>query len=124
MCRSYGEGLALQFKGKFPDYFKDYKYRCTKDSVKLGRVTHYCLDKDNNKWLVSFPTKYHWRDKSEISSIKSGLSGLRNFCVNFRVISVAIPKLGCGLGGLDWNDVKPLVEEVFGDVTFDVYIYE
>ena len=119
-----GKGLALQFKGKFPDYFKDYKYRCTKDSVKLGMVNHYCLDKDNNKWLVSFPTKYHWRDKSEISSIKSGLSDLRNFCVNFRVISVAIPKLGCGLGGLDWNDVKPLVEEVFGDVTFDVYIYE
>ena len=119
-----GKGLALQFKGKFPDYFKDYKYRCTKDRVKLGRVNPYCLDKDNNKWLVSFPTKYHWRDKSEISSIKSGLSGLRNFCVNFRVISVAIPKLGCGLGGLDWNDVKPLVEEVFGDVTFDVYIYE
>ena len=49
-----GKGLALQFKGKFPDYFKDYKYRCTKDRVKLGRVNPYCLDKDNNKWLVSF----------------------------------------------------------------------
>ena len=62
-----GKGLALQFKNKFPNYFKDYKERCSKD-----RVNPYCLDKDDNKWLVSFPTKYHWRDKSEISSIKSG----------------------------------------------------
>ena len=122
-----GKGLALQFKNKFPDYFKDYKYRCSKgggSKVKLGRVNPYFLDKDSNKWLVSFPTKYHWRDKSEISSIQSGLIGLRNFCVNFKVMSVAIPKLGCGLGGLDWNDVKPLIEEVFDDVKFEVYIYE
>ena len=121
------KGLALQFKKKFKDYFNDYKECCKNGKVYLGRVNPYKLHKniDDNLWVVSFPTKNHWINKSELSSIESGLNGLSNFCVAFKIKSIAIPKLGCGEGGLDWDDVKPLIENEFrGFENIEVYIYE
>lgn len=79
----------------------------------------------NPKYIINFPTKRHWKGKSNIQDIKSGLIALKEDIKKYEIHSIAIPPLGCGLGGLDWNEIKLLIEQTLGDMTdIDFIIYE
>lgn len=123
-----GKGLALQFKNKFPDYFDYYKEQCKVGRVRIGSVNIYRRNrhiKFGKEFIVSFPTKYHWKEKSKLENLEKSLSALKNFCLGFKIETIAIPKLGCGEGGLDWKDVKPIIENEFKDFeNIEVYVYE
>jgi len=118
-----GKGIALQFKRKFPaEYFNDYKIACQNGEFAIGKVhvfklkntlAHARVSAFSPRFIVNFPTKNHWREKSRIEDIESGLQSLAEAVERYEIKSVAIPALGCGLGGLGWNDVKPLIEKVF-----------
>ena len=117
-----GAGLALQFKRKFPANFTHYKLACKYEEVYLGSVLlHYNIR--HPKWIINFPTKYHWKDKSSILSIQLGLNDLVRTIEKHQIQSIAIPKLGCGLGGLDWEVVKPLLIDALDDVKIDCRIF-
>lgn len=121
-----GKGLALQFKQKFPENFKQYASACKAGAVKPGSMFVVATGNDTNpKFLINFPTKRHWKDRSRIDDIKSGLVALVAETKASKMASLAIPPLGCGLGGLNWNDVKPLIEEAFSALPeVDVLIFE
>jgi O-acetyl-ADP-ribose deacetylase (regulator of RNase III) len=112
-CRGVmGKGIALQFKNRYPIYFKTYWNCCMNDYIQLGKVM---LFKDfATPYIFSLPTKYHWTEKSQIIFIQSGLKDLAFRLKNSALKSVAIPALGCGEGHLDWNMVKPLFEYYLG----------
>jgi len=78
----------------------------------------------NEKFIVNFPTKQHWRVPSEISYIQDGLVALKKAIKEYDIQSIAIPPLGCGLGGLDWNVVKPMIIEALQDLDINIDIYE
>lgn len=112
-----GAGLAKQFKETFPFYFADYKEACKRKHIQLGQVYPWGYTSFKSLVIFSFPTKYHWRDKSYYVSIQSGLEDLvRALRTTHPVKSIALPALGCGLGGLKWGDVGPLIEEYLRDV--------
>jgi O-acetyl-ADP-ribose deacetylase (regulator of RNase III) len=102
-----GKGLALQFKQAYPSAYEEYRLACEADRVKLG--TMHVVDV-GGKLIVNFPTKRHWRARSKLADIEAGLEDLVRVLSQRHVGSVAIPALGCGLGGLDWDDVRPLIE--------------
>jgi len=108
-----GRGLALQFKTAFPKNFKAYEAACACEEVRPGRMfvfaTGYPL---NPKYIVNFPTKRHWRDKSRIEDIEDGLRALVEEVQKRGIRSIAVPPLGSGLGGLDWRVVRPRIEAV------------
>jgi len=104
-----GAGLALQFKQMFNENYIEYKKACSEDKVFPGNVLTYITWLDNPKYIINFPTKRHWRDMSTLSDIDAGLVSLTNEIWLRGIKSIAIPKLGCGLGGLDWRIVKPLI---------------
>ena len=108
-----GKGLALQFKKKFPDYYKHYASACKEHRIILGNAYFYInLYPDfRTSLIVSFPTKYHWQDKSRLWDITQGLEMLSIKIRDFKVKSIAIPALGCGLGGLDWADVLVIIQD-------------
>jgi O-acetyl-ADP-ribose deacetylase (regulator of RNase III) len=113
-----GKGLALQFKQAYPDNFRVYRNACDLGFVRLGRIFMYATNLPGNpRFILNFPTKGHWRDASRLGDIKAGLDDLRQFIADFKVRSIAIPALGCGLGGLDWDDVRPLIAEALGDLS-------
>jgi len=122
-----GKGLALEFKKRYPDMFKTYKKICDEKEIEPGRL-YICLGK--NHLILLFPTKEHWKDSSKIEYIDDGL---RTFCLELLpflvefagrdIKSIAFPKLGCGNGGLDWEDVKPVMERWLNDLPIDVFIY-
>jgi len=116
-----GKGLALEFKQRYPDMFKDYKSRCNNGLVIMGEPYLY---KDKVIKVLNFPTKNHWRDKSNIKDIEKGLAFLSSNYKDMDIKSLALPPLGCGLGGLNWKDVRPLVYKYLDNLEIDVIVYE
>lgn len=108
-----GKGLAKEFKKKFWENFIFYKQECDWGNVHLGKMCVYRHD-GKQEYIVNFPTKNHWRDKSNLSDIEEGLKDLVFFIKKEKIHSIAIPALGCGLGGLDWEKTKQKMEDLLG----------
>ncbi|MBL7004509.1 MAG: macro domain-containing protein [Gammaproteobacteria bacterium] len=121
-----GKGIALQFKKKWPDNFKAYAKACKKNEVKLGEMFTFELGAlATPRYIVNFPTKNHWRGSSKIEDIESGLQSLVKHIQQFDIRSIAIPPLGCGLGGLPWTEVKALIVKYLGEVeNLEVRLFE
>lgn len=117
-CRGLmGKGLALQFKQAYPGNFKVYEMACRTGDVGPGRVLVVPTGLlANPKYIVNFPTKRHWRDNSRVEDIASGLRSLIDETRRLNIRSVAVPALGCGLGGLDWAHVRPMIESAFAEL--------
>lgn len=106
-----GRGIALQFKKSYPDNFKAYELACKRNEVITGKMFVFELNRlVNPKYIINFPTKRHWRGASRIEDIEAGLVDLVDEIVKRNISSIAIPPLGAGLGGLDWNEVKGKIE--------------
>lgn len=121
-----GKGLALQFKERFPNNFKWYRQACEKQEVQIGKM--FITPTDTliaPQYIINFPTKKHWRGKTQIAFIESGLQDLKKTIINHAIPSIAIPPLGCGYGGLQWKVVKPLITKVLADLTnTNIIIFE
>jgi O-acetyl-ADP-ribose deacetylase (regulator of RNase III) len=112
-----GKGIALQFKQAYPDNFRAYEAACRRGEVQLGHMFVFETGlMGQPRLIINFPTKKHWRARSRLTDIKAGLTDLRRVIRNYKITSVAVPPLGCGNGGLDWRDVRPLIVEALGDL--------
>jgi O-acetyl-ADP-ribose deacetylase (regulator of RNase III) len=112
-----GKGLALQFKQAYPGNFRAYQAACRNGEVRLGQMFVYEPGTPGQpRYLVNFPTKGHWRAKSRLDDIRAGLADLRQVILDRGITSIAIPPLGCGNGGLNWQDVRPLIIEALGNL--------
>lgn len=110
-----GRGIALQFKNAWPENFKAYEAACQREEVQPGRMFVFETGHlTNPRFIINFPTKRHWRGKSRIQDIESGLKALVEEVVARKIASIAIPPLGSGLGGLEWDDVRPRIEAAMG----------
>lgn len=111
-----GKGIALQFKQAYPQMFRDYEQACKAGEVQLGKVHVFDLGGlvGGPRWIINFPTKGHWRASSRKFDIEAGLQDLLGTIKQLNIRSIAVPPLGCGHGGLDWADVRPLIESALG----------
>ena len=119
-----GRGLALQFRRRHPDAFLAYRRACAERRLRPGRMFMFDTGRDRPRWIVHFPTKRHWHDRSAIGDIEAGLRGLAATLARHGIRSVAIPPIGCGLGGLDWRAVRPLVAASLADMPGTVIVLE
>lgn len=111
-----GKGIALQFKQAFPANFKAYEAACRARQVVPGRMFVFEIGRlMNPRYIINFPTKRHWREKSRIDDIHSGLKALIEEVSRLGIRSIAVPPLGCGLGGLEWGTVRPMIEAAFAE---------
>jgi O-acetyl-ADP-ribose deacetylase (regulator of RNase III) len=109
-----GKGIALQFKQRWPQNFKAYAAACERKEVRPGKMFVYSLGEwAQPRFIINFPTKVHWRGDSKIEYIEEGLRDLVSQIERLGIKSIALPPLGCGNGGLDWDAVKGLVLDVF-----------
>lgn len=117
-----GAGLALEFQLRFPEMERDYVERCKEKKVEVGRP--YLYKEYDSPWILNFPTKNHWKYPSRIEWIEQGL---KYFAANYQkggITSAAFPKLGCSRGGLEWNEVSPLIEKYLQELDIDIFICE
>lgn len=120
-----GKGIALQFKNAFPQNFKVYQKACRDGVFDVGDLI---VSKESSiygeKIIVNFPTKKDWRNPSEYIYIEKGLVALRDYIVSNSIKSIAIPALGAGNGGLNWDRVKGMIVDCLEGVDSDIIIYE
>ena len=134
-----GKGLASRAKYQFPDMYVVYQDVCRAKTLKIGKPHLYkretSLDEDladvpsslpnlnANKWFLLFPTKEHWKQKSDIGGIERGLQWVVNNYETEGIQSLAVPALGCGLGGLNWKDIGPMMCRYLSGLDIQVAIY-
>ncbi len=116
-----GKGIALQFKKRFPDMMKDYKKRCDAGLVKLGEP--YLYQNMFGKSILNFPTKNHWRAVSRLHDVIDGLNYFIENYQSWNIRSIAFPPLGCGNGGLEWEDVGRVMYQMLSHLDIDIEIY-
>ena len=122
-----GKGVALQFKQAFPANFRAYQLACKRGELVLGKMFVMHTGLLRPALIVNFPTKQHWRGQAHLADIERGLNNLINVVRQENVKSLAMPPLGCGLGGLRWSEVRPLIEQAFAalpDVEVRLYAPE
>ncbi|MCX8559045.1 macro domain-containing protein [Mycolicibacterium mucogenicum] len=115
-----GKGVALAFKKRYPEMFKDYVGRCDRGEVQLGRPYLYPA-KDH--LIINFPTKDHWRAVSRLQDIVEGLRYLQEHYREWGVTSLAVPPLGCGNGQLEWKVVAPTLIRYLSELDIPVDLY-
>jgi O-acetyl-ADP-ribose deacetylase (regulator of RNase III) len=115
-----GAGIALEFKLRYPLMYEDYKAKCERKEVNIGKP--YLFEQSDDLWILNFPTKAHWKYPSNIKWIEDGM---KYFVGNYNKLnfnSIAFPKLGCSNGGLKWSDVKPIMESYLSELNIDAFI--
>jgi len=121
-----GTGIALQFRQAFPASAREYTLAAHHGDVRVGHVLvtrDYSLD--GPKWIIHLPTKKHWRHPSPLAWVRDGLQDLVRVVRDSQIESIALPPLGCGNGGLDWEDVRREIETAFAGVEgVRVMVYE
>lgn len=110
-----GKGIALQFRQAYPEMYRAYEKACSAGAVRLGEMHVFDLGglAGGPRWIINFPTKGHWRSRSRLADIETGLADLTVKVRELGIRSIAVPPLGCGNGGLDWNEVRPRIEAAF-----------
>lgn len=121
-----GKGLALQFKKEFPHNFSIYQKACLEKQLRIGAlltVNDVSLHM-GRRIIINFPTKTHWRLPAEYGYIQHGLNALKELIIVRDIKSIAIPPLGCGNGGLNWRNVRPLICETLSALDIIIEVYE
>jgi O-acetyl-ADP-ribose deacetylase (regulator of RNase III) len=117
-----GKGLALEFKKRYPRMYDSYQALCKAGRLKTGNLHLYPV---GERIILNFPTKAHWRAPSRIEYVEAGLQKLVKHFPELGITSIAFPRLGCGLGGLDWeSEVAPLMDRYLGELAINVYVFD
>jgi O-acetyl-ADP-ribose deacetylase (regulator of RNase III) len=116
-----GKGLAKEFKDREPEMFSAYKRICEQKLLRPGKLWLY---KGSTNWILNFPTKDHWRYPSKIEWIDQGLQKFVDGHVDLGIREISFPRLGCGNGGLNWDDVRPLMERHLSPLKISVFIHD
>jgi O-acetyl-ADP-ribose deacetylase (regulator of RNase III) len=116
-----GKGIARDFKEREPDMFKAYKSICERKQMAPGKLW---LWKGAKNWVLNFPTKKHWRHPSKIEWIEQGLKKFADNYERLAIKEISFPLLGCGNGGLNWEDVRPVMERYLSDLQIPVFIHD
>jgi O-acetyl-ADP-ribose deacetylase (regulator of RNase III) len=116
-----GKGIAAVFKGLYPEMYREYRRLCQDNKLAVGMLYVY---RTPNKLVVNFPTKHHWRERSQVSYIEAGLEKFVARYSDYGISSVSFPQLGCGHGELNWpKQVQPVMERYLRDLSIPVYIH-
>lgn len=121
-----GKGIALMFREAFPENTAAYETACKQGQVRVGRM----FVRENHaltgpRWIINFPTKKHWRHASKLEWVRDGLEDLKRVLLDKKIKSVALPPLGCGNGGLEWEDVRKEIETALSSSKgIEIVVYE
>ena len=116
-----GKGIAAEFKKRYPEMYSSYRKICDQKMLETGKLW---LWRGPDQWVLNFPTKRHWRSPSRLEWIEAGLKKFVTQYEQQGINEIAFPKLGCGNGNLDWEVVRPLMEQYLDPLPISVFIHD
>ena len=117
-----GAGLAYQIAKRWPSVSQAVHPAGIKGKIRIGSVFSVKME-EPTEWVLCVPTKRHWNDPSQLADVVAGIEALRIEAERLRLATLAVPQLGCGLGGLRWELVRPEIERVFADWPGRLVVY-
>lgn len=119
-----GKGIALEFKNRYPEMFTEYKKQCEEGKIDIGLPFIWeNTDLFDPVVIINLPTKMHWRDPSKLIFIQKGLNWLEEYFKDKPDVTINMPALGCGNGGLDWDTVKDMIYKQLHPLQATFYVY-
>ncbi|MBO5297222.1 MAG: macro domain-containing protein [Candidatus Homeothermus sp.] len=104
-----GKGIALQFKNKYPKMYSEYRAMCKDGLFNPGDVFDYNY---GNGHIYNLGTQVSWKTKARLEYIENSVGRMLELAASDNVTKIALPAIGAGLGGLNWNDVKEILNRV------------
>ncbi|MFH0904043.1 MAG: macro domain-containing protein [Methanobacteriota archaeon] len=117
-----GAGVALAFRKKYPEMFREYQKACKSGNIMPGKL--FIWKNFSGDWIINVPTKRHWKELSRYEDIESGLIALHDYLKDKGHVRVVLPALGCGHGGLDWERVKIMIKKYLGELEAMIMVFE
>lgn len=123
----FNSGLALALRENWPAMVKDFRHHCQQSHPEAGEI--FAWKGADNRLVISLLTQepaYGQGEKpgkAKAEYVGAALKALAKFVRAEKVKSLALPRLATGVGGLDWEQVKPLVEKHLGDLDIPVFVY-
>lgn len=115
-----GKGIALTFKEKYPKMYLEYKNRCKSNTFNVGDIFVW----KDDKVIFNLGTQASWKTAATLSAIEISLTKMKMYATENNLTRIGVPRIGAGLGGLNWSDVKVIIEKVFKDSNIDLIVYE
>lgn len=119
-----GAGIAIRFKTKYPAMFLEYRRRCRVSPRLFNLGDAFLWVEEGAPFVFNLGTQEYIGANATYPAVGKSLTSMRSQLFANSLTSVAIPKIGCGIGGLNWERVKGLIEDVFRDTTLDIYVYD
>lgn len=117
-----GAGIALEFKFRYPTMFDKYASLCDEKSINIGQLWLYKATED--KWILNFPTKKHWKLPSRVEYLEKGLAKFTSTYRDRGITSIAFPVLGAAKGGIDEDVSIKLMETYLEKCEIPIEIYK
>jgi O-acetyl-ADP-ribose deacetylase (regulator of RNase III) len=122
---SMGAGIAKQFKELYPDMYEEYRRRCKAEPREFNLGDCFLWQTTDKPWVFNLGTQEHyWRARASYEAIQSALEKMKQQANEYDIRTIAIPQIGTGYGGLSWNKVRAIIEQVFGDWPGTLIVYE
>jgi O-acetyl-ADP-ribose deacetylase (regulator of RNase III) len=124
---NFKQGLALSLREAWPSFYKDFRHFCHSGSAKTGSL--WSWKGPGKPWVISLFTQNEAPfegvnpGKATVENINHALHALKKEISEKKLKSIAITKLATGVGGLDWNNVSPIIKDVLKDMAVTVYVY-
>jgi O-acetyl-ADP-ribose deacetylase (regulator of RNase III) len=116
-----GAGIALEFKLRFPRMFDEYRLRCADGRFGLGDVFVWSEDE---RTVYNLGTQEHWRKKAQLAALSKAVDRMVSLAENGDVGRIALPRIGAGLGGLDWPKVRAILEAAGEATRVELVVFE
>jgi O-acetyl-ADP-ribose deacetylase (regulator of RNase III) len=122
---SMGAGIAVDFKKRYPAMYEEYRRRCKATPREFNPGDVFLWKEDGKPWVFNLATQEdYWRSRATYENVERCLSRMKDTADVEGVISIAIPRVGAGHGGLSWNKVKPIIDRAFQNWSGSLYIYD
>jgi O-acetyl-ADP-ribose deacetylase (regulator of RNase III) len=116
-----GAGIAIEFKRRWPVMFDEYAARCADGRFGLGDVFVWS---DGATTIYNLGTQAHWKKKAQLPALAKSLRKMVELATHAGIARIGLPRIGAGLGGLDWTRVKRVMSEVGAETKVTLTVFE
>ena len=116
-----GKGIAVEFRARFPQMYEEYKRRCKEGRFRPGDVFEWA---EGAMTVYNLGTQATWRTKAKLGDVETALRTMVELASIRRVKRIGLPRIGAGLGGLDWSFVRDFISKLGDTTATELVVFE